>query len=138
LTLLRLPAALAARLRSLGRLTARGLPGVRVMQVGRADAPATEEFQTLGEDLLQLIDRTPLQQHVPMRTSRFVGVSIRGTGVVLAGLRATTGTLPCVRDLRILRHRDLELVPARAVVGHVLAGGELDTVLVLEAGAAQP
>src|SRR5699024_11874503 len=67
-----LPISLAARLRSLGRLTARGLPGVRVMQVGRADAPATEEFQTLGEDLLQLIDRTPLQQHVPMRTSRFV------------------------------------------------------------------
>ena len=57
---------------------------------------------------------------------------------VLEALGAAARALPDGRDVGLDRHRDLELVPVRAAVADLLASGELDAALVLEALTAEP
>src|SRR3954470_14232542 len=106
------------------------------MQVRRSDLAAAEQLEPLAEDVLELLDRASLEQHVPVRADRLLRLHLAGVAV-LAECRGTAAwALPHRRYLRLDRHRDLELVPLGAEVPDVLSSRELDAALVLETLAA--
>src|SRR6478735_3331308 len=116
--------------RSDGRLL---LPCAGAVQVRGADLAAAQQLETLGEDVLELLDRTTLQEHVPVGAGGLLRLHLgldagRGTG-----LGAAPRALPQGRDVGLDRHRHLELVALGAAVADLLTGGELDAALVLEA-----
>ncbi len=83
----------------------------RPVQVRRADLAAAQQLEPLGEDLLQLGDRAPLQEHVPVRAGRLLGLRLLRLAVRAQRLGAAARALPHRRDVGLDRHRDLELVP---------------------------
>src|SRR4029078_8466581 len=98
---------------------------------------APEQLQALGEDVLQLLDGAALEQHVPVRADRLLGLYLGLDPVDRERLRAAARALPHGRDLGLGGHRDLEPVALRAGVAHLLSSGELDSSLVLEALASE-
>ena len=46
------------------------------VQVRRADLAAAEQLQALGEDVLELLDGAALEQHVPVRAGRLLGLDL--------------------------------------------------------------
>ena len=61
--------------RFLGARLAAALPGAAV-QVRRADLAAAEQLEALLEDVLELLLRTPLQEHVPVRADGLLGLGL--------------------------------------------------------------
>jgi hypothetical protein len=101
--------------------------------VRRTDLPAPEQLEPLGEDLLELGDRTSLEQHVPVRADRLLDLDLTRQPVLAQRFRAAARALPDRRYVGLDRHRDLEVMALRAAVGDVLTSRELDAALVLEA-----
>ena len=114
------------------------LLGVGAVQVRRADLTATEQLETLLEDVLELLLRSPLQEHVPVRAGGLLGLLLGLDARRAECLRPTARALPDGRDVRLDGHRDLELVTLLAAVSDLLSGRELDPALVLETLAAEP
>src|SRR3954449_11584056 len=109
------------------------LPRAGAVQVRGTDLAAAQQLEALGEDVLELLDRAPLQEHVPVGAGGLLGLDLGldpGRG---AGLGTAARALPQGRDVGLDRHRHLELVAVGAAVSDLLAGGELDAALVLEA-----
>ena len=52
------------------------LAGAGAVQVRRADLAAPQQFEALGEDVLELLDRAPLEQHVPVGAGRLLGLHL--------------------------------------------------------------
>jgi hypothetical protein len=123
--------------RSGGRLLLLARAGCRAVQVGRADLTAAEQLETLGEDVLQLADRAALEQHVPVRADRLLGLLLRLDARDAEGVGAAARALPGGRHLRLDRHRDLEGMAPGALVADLLPRSELDAALVLEALSAE-
>src|SRR4051794_25685042 len=109
------------------------LPRAGTVQVRRADLAAAQQLQPLGEDVLELLDRPALQEHVPVGAGRLLGLHLGLDAGRGAGLGTAPRALPEGRDVGLDRHRHLELVAVGAAVSDLLAGGELDPALVLEA-----
>src|SRR5690349_2389039 len=115
-----------------------GLLGLAAaVQVRRADLAGPQQLQPLGQDVLELRDGPALEQHVPVGPGRLLGLRLRLFAVALTRLGAAARALPGEGDLGLGGHRDLELVPLRAVVDDALARSELDAALVLEGRTAQ-
>src|SRR5690606_10297261 len=114
-----------------------GLLLARAVQVGGADLAAAEQLEPLGEDLLQLRDGAPLEEHVPVGPRRLLGLHLGLDALGAARLGAALGALPQGGHVGLESHGGLDLVPVGTGVAGLLAGGELDAWLVLEALAAQ-
>jgi len=69
----------------------------------------------------------------PVGTSGLLGLRLLELAVLAQRFGAAAWALPHRRHVGFDRHGDLEIVPLRARVADVLAGGELDASLVLEA-----
>src|SRR6478609_1325773 len=109
------------------------LAGAGAVQVRRADLAAAQQLQALGQDVLELLDRAALEQHVPVGAGRLLGLDLGLDARRRARLSAAARALPERRDLGLDGHGDLELVPVGTQVADLLAGSELDAALVLEA-----
>src|ERR1700712_2357363 len=103
------------------------------VQVGGADLATAQQLEALGEDVLELLDRPALQEHVPVGAGGLLGLHLGLDARGGAGLGTAAGALPQSGYVGLDRHRDLELVAVLAEVAHLLPGGELDAALVLEA-----
>src|SRR3954451_24295247 len=111
---------------------------VRAVQVGGPDLTVAEQLQPLLEDVLELLLRPPLEEHVPVRPGRLLSLRLGLDPGDAERLGTTPRALPDGGDVGLDRHRDLELVPLRAPVTDLLASGELDAALVLEPLAPEP
>src|SRR4051812_25573615 len=114
------------------------LAAVRAVEVGGPDLTVAEQLEALLEDLLELLLGAALEQHVPVRARRLLvlllGLHPGDAQRLLAAARA----LPHGGHVGLVGHGDLELVSLRAAVADLLARGDLDPALVLEALASEP
>ncbi len=115
------------------RSSAHPLLAVRPVQVRGTDLSAAQQLEALLEDVLELLLRAALQEHVPVRTSGLLDLGLGQDARRAECLRPTTGTLPDRRDVGLDRHRHLELVSLLAQVADLLTSCELDSALVLKA-----
>src|SRR5882757_11105494 len=90
------------------------------MDVSRASralrATATQFFEPLGEQFVQLGERTTLEQHVPVRTRGLDLLRFRLDAVDELGDAAVQAALPGHRWLRVVGEGDVEVVPLGAGV----------------------
>ena len=105
---------------------------------GGAAPPAAEDLQALGQDLLQLGDRAPLQEHVPVRARRLGLLGLRLVTVDDSRHGAVGTAFPGDRDLRVGREGDREPVPTRAQVLSLLARRQLRVAVGLVAHGSEP
>src|SRR3954453_13752766 len=111
---------------------------VRAVQVGGTDLTLAEQLEPLLEDVLELLLRAALEEHVPVGAGRLLRL-LHGTDPRRAEcLRTAARALPDRRHLGLHRHGHLELVTVDAAVAALLTGGELDAPLVLETLSPQP
>jgi UPF0716 protein FxsA len=101
-----------------------------------------QDGQALGQDLLELGGRAPLEQHVPVRAGRLALLLLGLLGVAQQRGGAADAALPRRRDVGLGRERHGGLVAGRAVVRGAQARGELGVPVALvahspEAGASQ-
>src|SRR5690348_4586090 len=96
------------------------------------DLAAAEQLETLGEDVLELADRAPLQQHVPVCARGLLGLLLRLDADRGQRLGAASRTLPQRWYVCLDGHRHLEAVTLRAGVLDLLSRSELDPPLVFE------
>jgi hypothetical protein len=101
------------------------------------DLAAAEQVQTLLEDVLELLLRATLEQHVPVGAGRLLVLRFGDDAGDAQRLGPAPRALPHCGDVGLDRHRDLELVGLRAAIADLLTGGELDAALVLETLAPQ-
>src|SRR5581483_5543241 len=99
----------------------------------RADLAVTEQFEALFQDLLELLLRAALQEHVPVRTHRLLDLGLGVLDRDVRRLGSAPLTLPQRGHVSLVGHGHLEAVSLRAHVGDLLATGELNAPLVLEA-----
>src|SRR4051794_13914264 len=83
---------------------------------GGAAAAGAGPLPPLGENVLELSDRTPLQEHVPVGTRRLGPLLLRLTAVDEPGDAAVELALPGHRDLGVDGEGHLELVTLGAQV----------------------
>jgi hypothetical protein len=101
-----------------------------------AAAAGAHLFQTLGEDVLELGDRTPLQQHVPVGARRLGLLRLRLVAIDQSGDAAVELALPGGRHLGVDGERHLELVTLDAQVLTGLTGRQLSVTVGLVADCA--
>ena len=100
----------------------------------RADLAAAQQLETLGEDVLELLDRTALEQHVPVRADRLLGLRLAARCRPCSVPRRRSAGTPRPRARRPRPTSGSRTrAPAGSAYADVLAGRELDPALVLEA-----
>ena len=66
----------------------------RPVQVRRADLAAAQQLQALGEDVLELLDRAALEQHVPVGADRLLDLGLRLDAVACSAPRRRSAGTP--------------------------------------------
>ena len=103
-----------------------------------AAAAFPDDLEPLSEHRLEVLDRAPFHQHVPV-TARRLGL-LRGRGLPGGGDgdRTADTTLPRSRKFRLRRERHAKVVSVRAVESDVLAGRQVGIPVVLVARRTEP
>src|SRR4051794_6510656 len=102
-----------------------------------AGPPAAQHLETLGQDLLEVLDGAALEQHVPVGAR---GLDLLGGGLGTSdqlGRGAVELALPGVGELGVVSERNREQVAGRAAVLRVLPLDRRRVPLGLVADAAQ-
>src|SRR3954454_3350759 len=94
-------------------------------------------LEPLGQHLLELVDRTPLQEHVPVRADVLGLLRLGLTGIPQKSRRTAAAAVPGGRDLGLAGQRHPEGVPMRAVVDGFPARGQVRVAVSLVAGRAE-
>src|SRR3954454_10609136 len=113
-----------------------GLSAFQAVARVSAAAAGADLLQSLVEDVLELRDRTPLQQHVPVGTRRLRLLLLRLVAVHQSRDAAVELALPGHRDLGVDGERHLELVTLYAQVLAGLPGRQLRVAVGLVAACA--
>src|SRR5262245_23065744 len=113
-------------------------PLASLVQVLRTDLTGPQELEPLGEDLLQLGDRTPLAQHVPVGARRTLGLGLGLDPVDLKRHASAARAFPLGRDDSVVGHHNHKMMSACAVVADLLSWSHLNPTLILEALCSQP
>src|SRR3954465_12613439 len=73
-------------------------------------------FQPLGEDLLELVDRSTLEQHVPVRAHVLGLLGLGLAGITAQRRGSAAAAVPGRWDVGVAGQRYAERVPVRAVI----------------------
>src|SRR5690242_13535703 len=105
---------------------------------GPGGPPALQLGETFVQQVLELGDRAPLEQHVPVGARRLDLLLLGLPAIHDLRLAAVQAAFPDRRDLGVVGERHLELVVLRAGVAHGTAGSEVVVAVGLVADRSQP
>ena len=102
------------------------------------DAPFADDLQPLGQHRLEVLDRAPLHEHVPVAARRLGLLRRRRLPGGGDGDRTADATFPRSRKFRLRREWHAKMVPVRAVESDVLTGGQVGVPVVFVARRTEP